>query len=57
VERFNGTVLDEFFRRTMRETFYRDVESLQADLDAWLHHYKSVSQHPSAYAAGTNRFC
>ena len=36
VERFNGTVLDEFFRVKMRETFYESVEALQADLDAWL---------------------
>ena len=33
VERFNGTVLDEFFRIKMRET-YESVEALQADLDA-----------------------
>lgn len=38
VERFNGTVLDEFFRVKMRETFYDSVEALQADLDAWLVH-------------------
>ena len=36
VERFNGTVLDEFFRLKMRETFYESVEALQDDLDAWL---------------------
>lgn len=35
VERFNGTVLNEFFRVKMRETFYETVEALQADLDAW----------------------
>lgn len=34
VERFNSTVLDEFFRVTMRDTFYDSVEALQADLDA-----------------------
>jgi transposase InsO family protein len=34
VERFNGTVLAEFFRVTLRETFYDSVEALQADLDA-----------------------
>ena len=45
VERFNGTVLDEFFRSTMRETFYRHVESLQSDLDAWLHHYNRERPH------------
>jgi transposase InsO family protein len=38
VERFNGTVLDEFFRVKMRETFYDSVEAPQADLDLWLRH-------------------
>ena len=33
IERFNGTVLDEFFRMAMRDNFYDDVEALQADLD------------------------
>ncbi len=41
VERFNGTVLDEFFRVKMRETFYETVQALQADLDAWLVHYNT----------------
>ena len=38
VERFNGTVLDEFFRLKMRETFNESVEALQDDLDEWLVH-------------------
>jgi len=45
VERFNGTVLDEFFRVKMRETFYASVEALQADLDAWLVHYNTERPH------------
>lgn len=45
VERFNGTVLDEFFRLAMRETFYETVEALQADLDAWLVHYNTERPH------------
>lgn len=45
VERFNGTVLDEFFRATMRETFYETVEALQTDLDAWLVHYNTERPH------------
>ena len=45
VERFNGTVLDEFFRVKMRETFYDTVEALQADLDAWLVHYNTERPH------------
>ena len=45
VERFNGTVLEEFFRVTMRETFYETVEALQTDLDAWLIHYNTERPH------------
>ncbi|RAI22446.1 IS481 family transposase [Rhodobium orientis] len=45
VERFNGTVLDEFFRVKMRETFYESVDALQADLDAWLVHYNTERPH------------
>jgi transposase InsO family protein len=45
VERFNGTVLTEFFQPKMRETFYDSVDALQADLDAWLHHYNCERPH------------
>lgn len=45
VERFNGTVLDEFFRLKMRETFYESVEALQSDLDTWLAHYNTERPH------------
>ena len=45
VERFNGTVLDEFFRIKLRENFYDSVEALQADLEAWLVHYNTERPH------------
>jgi transposase InsO family protein len=45
VERFNRTVLDEFFRTAFRTTLYESVESLQADLDAWLVHYNTQRPH------------
>jgi hypothetical protein len=45
VERFNRTVLDEFFRETFREKFYASVEQLQADLDQWLYHYNYERPH------------
>lgn len=35
MERFNATVLDEFFRVAFRETLYESVEPLQSDLDGW----------------------
>lgn len=45
VERFNRTVLDEFFREAFRETFYESVEALQQDLDRWLAHYNTERPH------------
>jgi transposase InsO family protein len=39
VERFDRTVLDEFFRKAFREELYESVEVLQRDLDEWLIYY------------------
>jgi len=36
IERFNKTVLDEFFRIAFRENFYESVEALQEDLTGGL---------------------
>lgn len=45
VERFNRTVLDEFFRTAFRKKFYESVEALQKDLDSWLHQYNYERPH------------
>lgn len=45
VERFNRTVLDEFFRSAFRTKFYESVEALQVDLDEWLNHYNTERAH------------
>jgi transposase InsO family protein len=45
VERFNRTVLDEFFRISFREKYYESVEALQIDLDTWLIHYNTERPH------------
>ena len=45
VERFNRTVLDEFFREAFRTTFYEALEPLQADLDGWLVIYNTERPH------------
>ena len=45
VERFNRTVLDEFFRIALRQTLYESVEALQADLDHWLSFYNYERPH------------
>jgi len=45
VERFNRTVLDEFFRTVFRKKFFESVEALQTDLDEWLHYYNHERPH------------
>ena len=45
VERFNRTVLDEFFRVAFRTRLYESVQALQADLDAWLLRYNTERPH------------
>ena len=45
VERFQRTVLEEFFIEALRTTFYETVETLQADLDTWLRFYNTERPH------------
>jgi transposase InsO family protein len=45
VERFNRTVLDEFFRIAFRKNYYEGTEALQQDLDQWLKHYNEERPH------------
>ena len=45
VERFNRTVLDEFFHTAFRTKFYESVEQLQTDLDEWLAYYNQERPH------------
>lgn len=45
VERFNRTVLDEFFRTAFRTKFYEAVAELQVDLDQWLVYYNTERPH------------
>ena len=45
VERFNRTMLDEFFRIKFREKFYESVKALQEDFDKWLEHYNCERPH------------
>lgn len=45
VERFNRTVLDEFFRTAFRTKLYQSVEVLQTDLDDWLKYYNEERPH------------
>ena len=45
VERFNRTVLDEFFRPAFRTKSYESVQTLQDDLDLWLVHCNTERAH------------
>jgi transposase InsO family protein len=45
IERFNRTVLDEFFRHAFRRAFYDSVDVLQQDLDSWLSEYNTQRPH------------
>lgn len=45
VERFNRTLLDEFFRSCFRKKLYESVQALQSDLDDWLHQYNYERPH------------
>lgn len=45
VERFNRTLLDEFFRSCFCKKLYETLESLQTDLDEWLNRYNYERPH------------
>ena len=56
VERFNRTVLDEFFRPSFRTHFYESVEALQTDLDKWLLYYNYERPHQGYRNMGKRPF-
>lgn len=45
IERFNRTVLDEFFRLAFRQKAFASVADLQHDLDKWLKFYNTERPH------------
>ena len=51
-ERFHKTILQEFYQVTFRKKFYRDLESLQKDLDQWLHTYNHKRTHQGKMCNG-----
>ena len=51
-ERFNKTVLEEFYRVAFRKKIYESIEALQADLDAWLETYNQVRTHQGRWCYG-----
>lgn len=45
VERFNRTVLNEFYKGILRRKFYTKLEDLQSDLDQWMTFYNYKRAH------------
>jgi len=55
-ERFNRTVLDEFFRPVFRSKYYESVETLQTDLNKWLKFYNYERSHQGYRNMGKRPF-
>ncbi len=51
-ERFQKTVLDEFYRIAFRTKIYTSIEELQRDLDEWLLEYNERRPHSGKYCYG-----
>jgi len=51
-ERFNKTILQEFFQVTFRKKIYKDIETLQADLDEWMEYYNNKRTHQGKMCCG-----
>ena len=51
-ERFNRTVLDEFYRVALRRKIYKTVEELQHDLDDWMAYYNERRTHQGKRCQG-----
>ena len=51
-ERFHKTILQEFYQVTFRKKIYRDIESLQVDLDQWLDKYNYERTHQGKMCCG-----
>ena len=51
-ERFNRTLLDEFYRVAFRRRFYDDLPSLQVDLDTFVDDYNRCRPHQGRWCYG-----
>jgi len=51
-ERFQKTVLDEFYHVTFRKRIYRILGELQVDLDQWLDEYNTQRPHQGKRCEG-----
>ena len=51
-ERFHKTIHDEFYSVAFRKKIYEDLESLQRDLDEWIHYYNFERTHQGKMCCG-----
>jgi transposase InsO family protein len=51
-ERFNRTILEEFYRIAFRKKIYRTLEALQKDLDEWMEKYNHKRTHQGKMCCG-----
>ena len=51
-ERFHKTMLQEFYQVMFRKKLYRDLETLQSDLDAWMFVYNNERTHQGKMCCG-----
>jgi transposase InsO family protein len=51
-ERFNKTLLNEFYRVTFRKTLYTSLDQLHGDLDAFLDEYNTCRPHQGRWCYG-----
>jgi len=51
-ERFHKTLLQEFYQVALRKNLHHDPDSLQRDLDSWLHYYNNERTHQGKMCCG-----
>ena len=51
-ERFNKTILQEFYQVALRKKLYRSIAELQTDLDAWMREYNTIRTHQGRWCFG-----
>jgi len=51
-ERFHQTVLNEFYKVTFRKKIYSDIDTLQVDLDEYIHRYNNERNHQGKRCQG-----
>lgn len=51
-ERFNQTLLDEFYKVAFRKKVYRTIDEIQTDLDEFLREYNEERSNQGKYCAG-----